>query len=130
MFTLDQIKAAHTKVVSGADFPRYIQDLKTLGVKKYETFVSDGHTHFEGNDSYALRTEPRYAAIKVNERSEADNFKQYIKSHQSGGTSYQVFCQQCAEAGVEKWEVDLTRMTCTYFDTSGKQLLQEQIPLP
>lgn len=34
MFTLDQIKAAHNKVKSGADFPAYIQDL----ILRLETF--------------------------------------------------------------------------------------------
>lgn len=35
MFTLDQIREAHVKVKSGADFPHYIQDLIVLGVQKY-----------------------------------------------------------------------------------------------
>ncbi len=28
MFTVEQIKTAHSKVKSGADFPAYIQDIK------------------------------------------------------------------------------------------------------
>jgi uncharacterized protein YbcV (DUF1398 family) len=31
MFTLEQIKQAHSKVKSGADFPKYIQEIKILG---------------------------------------------------------------------------------------------------
>ena len=38
MFIVEQIKKAYRKVKSGADFPVYIQDLKKLGVKYYETF--------------------------------------------------------------------------------------------
>lgn len=34
MFILDQIKAAHSKVKSGGDFPTYIQDL----ILRLETF--------------------------------------------------------------------------------------------
>jgi hypothetical protein len=30
MFTLEQIKQAHSQVKSGADFPRYIQTIKIL----------------------------------------------------------------------------------------------------
>ncbi|WP_449397691.1 hypothetical protein [Chryseobacterium wanjuense] len=30
-FTIEQIKAEHQKVKSGADFPRYIQAIKDLG---------------------------------------------------------------------------------------------------
>ena len=40
MFTVEQIKVAHSKVKSGADFPAYIQDIKKLGVTFYETFVT------------------------------------------------------------------------------------------
>ena len=37
MFTVNQIKEAHSKVKSGADFPAYIQDIKKLGVySRYE----------------------------------------------------------------------------------------------
>ncbi len=38
MFTIAQIKEAHDKVKSGADFPKYIQDLINLGVIGYDTF--------------------------------------------------------------------------------------------
>ena len=41
MFTLEQIKSAHSKVKSGADFPNYVQDIIKLGVIFYETHVSD-----------------------------------------------------------------------------------------
>jgi hypothetical protein len=51
MFTLDQIKLAHSKVKSGADFPAYIQELKVLGVTSYETFVGDGHTDYHGSNN-------------------------------------------------------------------------------
>lgn len=34
MFTIQQIKDAHSKVKSGADFPAYIQDIKKLGVDR------------------------------------------------------------------------------------------------
>ena len=36
MFTVEQIKAAHSKVQSGADFPAYIREIKELGVTHYE----------------------------------------------------------------------------------------------
>ena len=32
MFTIQQIKDAHSKVKSGADFPQYMQDIIALGV--------------------------------------------------------------------------------------------------
>lgn len=46
MFTVEQIKTAHSKVKTGADFAAYIQELKYIGVTYYETSLSDGHTDF------------------------------------------------------------------------------------
>ena len=62
MFTVEQIKAAHSKVKSGADFPAYIQDIKKLGVTYYETFVTDGHTDYYGANKYKT-TAPAKATI-------------------------------------------------------------------
>ena len=36
-FTIGQIKQAHQKMKSGADFPNYIQALKNLGIARFET---------------------------------------------------------------------------------------------
>lgn len=36
MFTIHQIKEAHAKVKTGADFPSYIQDLTALGIERYD----------------------------------------------------------------------------------------------
>jgi uncharacterized protein YbcV (DUF1398 family) len=43
MFTVEQIKAAYSKVRSGADFPTYIKEIKKLGITHYEAYVADGH---------------------------------------------------------------------------------------
>jgi len=63
MFTIEQIKEAHAKVKSGADFPNYIQDLIILGVKGYDTFVSDGHTEYYGVNNYTVASEEKYRNI-------------------------------------------------------------------
>lgn len=128
MFTLDQIKAANSKVKSGADFPAYIRDLKQLGVVEYETFVKDGHTNYLGKNGYKVLSLARYAALTIVSVSQAEQFKADLKAHQQGKTDYATFCADCAKSGVEKWIVDLTNMTCTYFDQTEKLVLVEQVP--
>ncbi len=128
MFQLKEIKDAHAKVKSGADFPMYVQDLIKLGVKKYDTFVSDGHTLFFGNDSYQIQSEPKYSTLSVANISDKERFKHFLKSHQRGQTDYPAFCNHAAETGVEKWTVDMIEMTCTYYDRSNSTMLEEQIP--
>ena len=116
MFTIDQINDAHAKVKSGADFPNYIQDLIKLGVTGFETFVTDGHTVYFGADGAKIQSAANYTALKLADESDKDQFQEDLKDHQQGKTSYQTFCLDCAWSGVEKWVVDMTKMTCTYYD--------------
>lgn len=127
MFTLVQIKEAHAKVKSGADFPNYIKDLIGLGVTSYETFVFDGHTVFKGNEEFEIVSESKYDDLIISDSLNVEQFKSDLKNHQQGKTDYMTFCNDCAKSGVEKWEVCMKELTCTYFDKKGNVLLQESI---
>ena len=128
MFTTEQIKAAHSKVKSGADFPAYIQDIKKLGVTFYETFVTDGHTDYYGANDYKTSSVAKYDTLTIAQVSNIEQFKTDIKAHQQGKTDYPTFCNDCAKSGIEKWAVCMDKMTCTYYDKAGNELLAEQIP--
>ena len=128
MVTLDQIKVAHSKVKSGADFPAYIQELKKLGIFYYETFVSDGHTLYVTVDGAHLLSPAKYDALLIAEISNKEQFRLALKAHQQGKTDYPSFCADCAMSGIEKWLVDMHRMKCTYFNSLGDEVLEEVIP--
>ena len=128
MFSISQIKEAHSKVKSGADFPKYIQDLITLGVKSYNTFVIDSHTEYKGENNYQIKSDAKYESLIISDKSDSEKFKHYLKIHQQGQTDYLMFCNHSAECGVEKWTVDTTAMTCIYYDKNGNELLAEKIP--
>jgi uncharacterized protein YbcV (DUF1398 family) len=130
MFTLDQIKAAHAKVKSGADFPAYVQELISLGLESYESFVADANVIYHGADGYTVASGPRYATRAIAPESNADQFIADLKAHQQGKTDYPTFCADCAKSGIEKWIVDMQRMSCTYYSGEGKEILVEQIPTP
>jgi len=128
MFTVEQIKAAHSKVKSGADFPAYIQDIKKLGVTFYETFVTDGHTDYYGSNDYKNTSPAKYEALIISETTNTEQFKVDLKEHQQGKTDYLTFIGMCAKFGIEKWTVCMQKMTCTYYDKAGNTVLVEQIP--
>lgn len=128
MFTIDLIKTAHSNVKSGADFPAYIRDIKKLGVTFYETFVTDGHTEYYGDNDFKTSSAAKYDALTIAQVSNIEQFKADIKAHQQGKTDYPTFCNDCAKSGIEKWAVCMDKMTCTYYDIAGKELLIEQIP--
>lgn len=128
MFTVEQLKAAHSKVRSGADFPAYIKEIRHLGVTYYETFVTDGHTDYYGANDYKTTALAKYTKLTIAETSNNEQFKAELKEHQQGKTDYLTFIEMCATFGIEKWEVCMEKMTCTYFDKTGNEILIEQIP--
>jgi len=128
MFTINQIKEAHSKVKSGADFPNFIKELKQIGVIGYETFVADGHTIYKGEQGFTIQTEPKYTQLEVVEISNKTQFINDLRNHQNGNTDYPTFCSDCAASGIVKWEVNLKQMTCVYFDKAVTEILAEKIP--
>lgn len=46
MFTLEKIAEANSKVKSGADFPRLVQEMIEMGIVANDVFVRDGHRIF------------------------------------------------------------------------------------
>lgn len=128
MFIIEEIKTAHSKVKSGADFPAYIQEIKKLGVTNYETYVFDGHSTYFDASNQSKSTEEKYDVLVVSDSVNVEQFKLDLKTHQQGNTDYLTFCQDCAKAGIEKWVVDLNKMTCTYFLGTGEAVLEEKVP--
>ena len=128
MFTVEQIKAAHSKVKSGADFPAYIKEIKSLGITHYEAYVADGHIDYHGGSNYTAKVPAKYAPIVIADAAKTEEFKAELAAHQQGKTDFLTFIKMCATLGVEKWAICMEKMTCTYYDKAGNEILIEQIP--
>ena len=128
MFTQQQILNALSKVKTGADYPRLVQELKLLGIVKYDHFVVNGSNIYFGADNYRVTIEHDQPKIPVSEDSSKEKLQHALQIHQAGQTDYPTFCVQAGEAGVEKWECDLKKMTVSYVDGKGKVLVVESIP--
>lgn len=128
MFTAEQIKAAHSKVKSGADFPSYIREIKQMGVTHYEAYVSDGHIDYHGTGNHTAKVPEKYEPLTIADETNIQEFKAELLAHQQGKTDYLTFIKMCADTGIEKWIIDMDKMTCTYHDKSGSEVLMEQIP--
>ena len=128
MFTVEQIEKAHSKIKSGAEFPKYIREIKEIGVTAFETWVADSHTEYFGKENFRTKSKPKYAEITIADSSDKNKFQEYLKIHQKGATDYFTFCKHCAETGIEKWIVNLDEMTCTYYDKAQTQILIEMVP--
>ena len=127
MFTVEQIIAAHSKVKSGADFPSYIKEIKSLGVTHYEAYVSDGHIDYHSGSVYTATVPAKYEPLEIASTPKIEEFKAELLAHQRGKTDYLTFISMCAGTGIEKWEICMDKMTCTYYDRKGNEILVEEI---
>lgn len=127
-FTVEQIKAAHSKVKSGADFPSYIKEIKLLGVTHYEAYVTDGHIDYHGANDYTAKVPAKYDPIVIADTSNGVAFKTELVAHQQGKTDFLTFIKMCATFGIEKWAICMDKMTCTYYDKAKNEILEEVIP--
>lgn len=128
MFSIQQITEAHDKVKSGANFPAYIQQIKQFGVVTFETWVKDSHTVYFGSNNFQIASDAQYEDLILSNKTDIEKFKHYLKIHQQGQTDYHTFCQHCAETGIERWVMDLNKMTCSYYDLHGQEILSEKVP--
>jgi len=128
MFTAQDILMAHAKVKSGADYPRYVQDLKAMGVVFYDFVVENGQNNYFDQEGNSVSTPEKYSPLHVADSASSEKLKHNILIHQQGKTDFPTFCKQAAEAGVEKWVSDLKKMVVIYLDKKGNELLAEPIP--
>lgn len=127
MFITEQIKTAHSKVKSGADFPSYVQEIKALGVTHYEAYVTDGHIEYHGANGNTAKVLAKYEPLII-AAPQNEEFKAELAAHQQGKTDFLTFIKLCATYGIEKWAVCMEKMTCTYYDKAGNEVLVEEIP--
>jgi uncharacterized protein YbcV (DUF1398 family) len=127
MFSQEEIHTAEQKVETGADFPKFAKELKSLGVQRVDVFVINGIAVYFGAGDEAVEGSPVYESLLIETKSSVTELKEALKNHQVGIIDYQTFCKQAAEAGVEKWIIDLKEMTVTYLDTSGNEIVVEKI---
>jgi len=128
MFKVEQIKEAHSKVKSGADFPSYIKEIKSLGVTHYEAYVTDGHIDYHGENDFTVKVPAKYEPLVIADTSNGKEFRKELVAHQQGKTDFLTFIKMCATCGIENWAICIGKMTCTYFDNAGNIILVEQIP--
>jgi hypothetical protein len=83
MFTVEQVKSAHGKVKSGADFPSYIQEIKALGVTHYEAYVTDGHIDYHGAKNFTVKVPAKYDPLVIADRSKIEEFKTELVAQKS-----------------------------------------------
>jgi uncharacterized protein YbcV (DUF1398 family) len=126
-FSIEEIRAARERVRSGVDFPTLVRDLIALGVEKYDTYVGDGHSEYFGQHGHEVVAEATRLPIEISDVRDDMRFQAHLNLHRQGDTDYSAFCRDAASDGVHKWTVNMRTLTCSYYDSTGKEMLVEQI---
>ena len=100
-----------------------------MGVTHYEAYVTDGHIDYHGANHYTAKVPAKYNPLEIASISKGEDFKNELLAHQQGKTDFLTFIQMSATFGIEKWAISMEKMTCTYYDKAGNEILVEQIPI-
>jgi uncharacterized protein YbcV (DUF1398 family) len=125
-FTIADIERAHAATgpegVCGT-----MRLLRGLGVARYISHISDGHSEFFDGSGNVLRTEPLHPPYPVADTPDPDAAKLALGRHARGETDYFTFARQLTAAGVATWLMDPDAMTCTFCCRSGVPLFAEPL---
>ena len=127
MFTIEQIDELHGRLGSANTLAQYVRALKALGVERYDSYLADGHSEYFGQDGHWVVSPPVHEVLPLAETGERETFLEHLRRHEQRQTTYLEMSKGLAQSGIEKWTVDTARMTMTYYDKSGREMLVEQI---
>jgi uncharacterized protein YbcV (DUF1398 family) len=127
MFTLEQITDIHDRLGNSDTLRAYLSALREIGVARYDSYVTDGHSEYFGADGEKLLGPPFHEVFAIADACDKDQFLRYMQRVEQGGVGYVEMSQALAGNGVEKWTFDTEQLTITYFDKAGNVLLAENI---
>jgi uncharacterized protein YbcV (DUF1398 family) len=127
MFTIEHINDLPARLGSARTLPEYVQALKALGVERYESYLTDGHSEYFGQGGHRVDSPPVHEVLPVAETGQRETFLQHLRQHEQSLTTYLQMSRGLAQSGIEKWTVDTGRMTMTFYDKAGREMLVEQI---
>jgi Protein of unknown function (DUF1398) len=65
MFAIEQINDLHVRLGSARTFPDYVRALKTLGVERYDSYLADGHSEYEGQGGHRVVSPPGHECFPL-----------------------------------------------------------------
>lgn len=127
MFTLEQIDDLHARLGNADTLAEYVRALWAMGVDKYDSYLTDGHSEYFGKHGHKVVSAPAHEPLSIAGASNRENFLKHLQLHERGETSYFEMSAGLAESGIEKWTVDTRNMTMIFYDKAGNEMLAEHI---
>jgi uncharacterized protein YbcV (DUF1398 family) len=79
--------------------------LKNIGVAKYDSFVTDGHSEYIGRGGRKVVFPPVHEKLSVTETSNRESFLKHLGLHNQGKTNYLEMSKGLADSGIEKMDL-------------------------
>jgi len=127
MFTMAQIDDLHTRLGKAETLLRYVRALEAIGVATYESYVTDGHSEYLGQDGCKVISPPAHDDLAIADTSDGASLSRHLERHERGQTTYLEMSRGLAESGIEKWIVNTRNMTMVFCDKAGNEMLVEKI---
>jgi uncharacterized protein YbcV (DUF1398 family) len=127
VFTLEQITEIHDRLGSKETLGDYLRALRDIGIKTYDSYVTDGHSEYYGAGGQRQIGPPFHETFAIADICDTEWFLHYMQQVEQGGVGYLEMSKALADHGVEKWTFDTEELTITYIDKAGKVLLGEKI---
>lgn len=126
-FSKASIHQAHAQF-TGVDFPKLFKVFKDMGMAFNTVNIQEGTTIYTHKDGTKIVDEGIKSNQPVNASSDRTQIQDILRRHQAGETDFPTFCEEMAQAGIFKWEIDLSAGTCAYIDLDKTAVITEYIP--
>ena len=127
MFNLEQIDEIHDRFGRADALLQYLQALKAIGVDKYDTFITDGHSEYYGENDHTVSSPPGHKTLNVAKTGNREKLLEHLDLHKRHQTNYLEMSIGLADSGIEKWTFDTSNMTISYYDKAGKEMIAEAL---
>ncbi len=127
MFTLDQINDIHERLGSRKTLVDYLSALHDIGIIKQDSFVTDGHSEYYGKENDKVVSPPVHEKFPVANACNRQEFLKHLSLHEQGKINYIEMSKGLADSGIEKWAFDTHKMTISYYDLEGNEILVEKM---
>jgi len=84
VFTIEQIEELHRRLGSAETLADYVRSLADIGVVRYDSYVSDGHSEYFGHDGHRVTSQPVHEQLSVAVDSDRTAFLDHLRHHERG----------------------------------------------
>jgi uncharacterized protein YbcV (DUF1398 family) len=127
VFTIEQIDDVHDRLGTAETLADYVRALRALGVERYDSYLTDGHSEYFGKDDRTVVSPPVHEPLAIADTSDHTALLEHLRLHNEHKTTYVETSKGLAASGIVKWTVDTTKMTMSFRDGAGNALLVEPI---